>query len=707
MMRLPKKPTLSCTSTFSYIPAHSHGEGSSSNYQRNQLRVFDMHVHTEDATIKSSIMQPYVHGDGIDKHISPCTLTTNQNKSHETMIINITDTLNEDKNSHASNTWKLNVNHNTLLTVPSSKEILNHVSNMQATSSVASPPIEYIHMGYCSWKCRHCEAKFWECEKISTSGSGESAIYNKCCNGGQVVLRAPPEYLQYIKNLFADLHFMENIRAYNQMFSMTSLGAKVDTSINNGRGPYLYIYDTNNKVQNRMAHFGGEEQSGLKREIVKGLIDFLDNHNALVQLFRTARNKRSDANIPEFKLRLYSVIGTCRYDMPTPKIIGAIIFDGKTAMESKFDLIVEEHSHIPQRVNKLHPCYMALQFPLLFVYGEEGYQKDMKLVNVPELTTADRADIVDRIFEQKVCDYIKFVRKTKLFSHITAVLYTIEFQKQGLPHCHSLLWVSLSSKVQQDINVDKYISTELPDPAQDPEAYRVISELMIHGPCGYANKNALCMKDGNKCNRSFPKPYCDATYIDKDGFVHYHRRHTYIDTERQQRRRRQNKHVIERLTYIQPNVGDLFYQRLILCHQKGCRSFREIQTVNGIVFQTNKAECEALGLIGGDQEWVIALQEASLHASPDQSRKLCVQILTFYDVSDPKELWQKFWKDMSHDIPRRLSRLLEIPEVEQNKTEMQAVTLFELEGILNSNSRTLKEFGLPMPPRKLLHILEN
>nr|GEW45067.1 DNA helicase [Tanacetum cinerariifolium] len=70
-----------------------------------------------------------------------------------------------------------------------------------------------------------------------------------------------------------------------------------------------------------------------------------------------------------------------------------------------------------------------------------------------------------------------------------------------------------------------------PDPTQDPDGYR---ELMMHGPCGYANKNASCMKDGNKCNRNFPKPYCDATYIDKDGFVHYHRRDTNINTERQE-----------------------------------------------------------------------------------------------------------------------------------------------------------------------------
>ncbi|GJS98117.1 DNA helicase [Tanacetum coccineum] len=498
----------------------------------------------------------------------------------------------------------------------------------------------------------------------------------------------------------------------------------------------------------------------------------------------------------------------------------------------------------------------------------------------PELTTVDRADIVDRVFEQKVRDYIRFVRTTNLFGDITAVLYTIEFQKRGLPHCHSLLWVSPSTKVQHDTDVDKYISAELPDPTQDPDGYRIISELMMHGPCGYANKNASCMKDGNKCNRNFPKPYCNATYIDKDGFVHYRRRETNIDTERQevrldnsyvvpfnralcmrfyahinveycgwtmlikylfkyiskgtdrvvanittpigattsttntqsihideiknflegryigpheacwrilefpihyrdpavltlavhlenmqqirfrskdnlqaivdnptkkkttltewldynkrytdgrhltylnfpleytwhktdkywQRRRRQNKPVIGRLTYIHPSIGDLFYQRILLCHQKGCKSFREIRTVNGTVFPTNRAACEALGLIGGDQEWVNALEEAAVHASSDELRKLFVQILMFCDVSDPTQLWQKFWKEMSRDIPRRLSRLLQIPQVEQNETEMKAGTLFEIEAILNSNSRTLKDFGLPMPPTRLLNILEN
>ncbi|GKB73085.1 DNA helicase [Tanacetum coccineum] len=65
--------------------------------------------------------------------------------------------------------------------------------------------------------------------------------------------------------------------------------------------------------------------------------------------------------------------------------------------------------------------------------------------------------------------------------------------------------------------------------------------------------------------------------------------------------------------------------------------FQEIRTVNDIVYPTNRATCEALGLIGGNQEWIGSLEEAALHASSEELRKLFVQILIFCDVSDPMQ----------------------------------------------------------------------
>ncbi|GKF34205.1 hypothetical protein Tco_0107405, partial [Tanacetum coccineum] len=64
------------------------------------------------------------------------------------------------------------------------------------------------------------------------------------------------------------------------------------------------------------------------------------------------------------------------------------------------------------------------------------------------------------------------------------VLYMIEFHKRGLPHCHTLLWIDDKDKIQCAEDIDSYIFAELPDPIEDPEWYRIISEMMIHGPCG-------------------------------------------------------------------------------------------------------------------------------------------------------------------------------------------------------------------------------
>ncbi|KAI3783003.1 hypothetical protein L2E82_13065 [Cichorium intybus] len=108
------------------------------------------------------------------------------------------------------------------------------------------------------------------------------------------------------------------------------------------------------------------------------------------------------------------------------------------------------------------------------------------------------------------------------FADIVADLYTIEFQKRGLPHCHTLLWVSSSSRIRNPVDVDRYISVELPNPTTDPLLYRTITTCKIHGPCGLINPNSVCMK-GGKCSKSFPKPLNTHTFFDKQGYVHYKR----------------------------------------------------------------------------------------------------------------------------------------------------------------------------------------
>ncbi|PWA47203.1 helitron helicase-like domain-containing protein [Artemisia annua] len=89
-------------------------------------------------------------------------------------------------------------------------------------------------------------------------------------------------------------------------------------------------------------------------EIVQGLIEFLDAHNELVQLFGTARDKCAEAEVPNFKVRLFNAKGSRNYELPTSDSLGAIVFDSGPTTEADYDVIIEYRDAPPKRINKLH-----------------------------------------------------------------------------------------------------------------------------------------------------------------------------------------------------------------------------------------------------------------------------------------------------------------------------------------------------------------
>nr|GEV89042.1 helitron helicase-like domain-containing protein [Tanacetum cinerariifolium] len=333
-----------------------------------------------------------------------------------------------------------------------------------------SPP--YMDLGDCDRQCRHCRCLFWYNERLKGHQYGGQAEYHLCC---------------------------ENIRAYNQMFVMKSFGAKVDDSIDMETGPYVFKI-SDNEVNNRI-------------QIVEGLIHVFDEHNGLVKLFRTTRDRCGACQIPGFKIRLYNMGGMRGYELPTSDILGGIVFESVPRSRTDFDVIIEFKGGPPKRINKLHRSYMSLQFPLLFVFGEPGFyqelrlkprndrgqgkkdfirkrQKDLRSDYLSGLydvfSRGDREGItvgsviplpstftgVPRILEQKVKDFVKFLKEVKTFGYVTAVMCTVEFQKRGLPYCHTLLWVDSKNKIQDASQIDEYISADLPDPVKDPRGYK-------------------------------------------------------------------------------------------------------------------------------------------------------------------------------------------------------------------------------------------
>ncbi|XP_022041450.2 uncharacterized protein LOC110944034 [Helianthus annuus] len=364
-----------------------------------------------------------------------------------------------------------------------------------------------------------------------------------------------------------------------------------------------------------------------------------DSCNNLVKLFRTARDLCSSTETPSFGVCLYGSQSERCYDKPSPSCLGAIIADSDP-IHSRFDIIIRGRDRIPQRISKLHPSCMALQYPLLLPFGDKGWSPDLMLrtkdgsrkkltmnklfqqfvvdayvcieesrldyvrrnqnalrseflqgihdaiqrgdtegrevgkrtflpasfvggprymykhyqdalaicrvhgnpqyfvtftCNVkwpeiqrylsqfPNLKAQDRPDIIDRVFAIKVKSLIKFLRNSQTFGQVVADLYTIEFQKRGLPHCHLLVWVAPSHKIRDATQIDDFISAEIPDPSTQPHLHQVVTDLMMHGPRGVVKPDSPCMISGS-CSKEFPKANQEQTSFDDKGFAHYKRR---------------------------------------------------------------------------------------------------------------------------------------------------------------------------------------
>ncbi|GKD14326.1 DNA helicase, partial [Tanacetum coccineum] len=155
------------------------------------------------------------------------------------------------------------------------------------------------------------------------------------------------------------------------------------------------------------------------------------------------------------------------------------------------------------------PCYMyshyldALaicrllgnpQFFITFTCNVNWHEIERYMAQYPELTPNDRHDVVCRVFKQKVKNLVKFLKEVETFGNVTGVLYTVEFQKRGMLHFHTLLWVDLKDKIENAEQIDRYISSELPDPEEDPIGNKIVLDMMMHGPCGTPNLIAPYMQ---------------------------------------------------------------------------------------------------------------------------------------------------------------------------------------------------------------------
>jgi hypothetical protein len=204
-------------------------------------------------------------------------------------------------------------------------------------------------------------------------------------------------------------------------------------------------------------------------------------------------------------------------------LISADAIRGKVIVPASFTSCRRYHVMNYQDAMAICRVYGPADLFLTFTCNPKWREIADALCFEPGQQPCDRSDLVIRVFHMKVDEFIVDIRQGVTFGPVLAILYTVEFQKRGLPHIHCLVWLAAGAKEIDVSVVDNFICAEIPDVNTDPLGYALVDEFMIHEPCGESNRNCPCMKN-NKCSKKFPKSFQDETTIDDFGFALYMRR---------------------------------------------------------------------------------------------------------------------------------------------------------------------------------------
>ncbi|GJS91564.1 ATP-dependent DNA helicase PIF1-like protein [Tanacetum coccineum] len=476
-----------------------------------------------------------------------------------------------------------------------------------------------------------------------------------------------------------------------------------------------------------------------------------------------------------------------KYDLPTASEVAALIVGDFDSTKHKRDIILERQGGDLKQISELHPSYLALQYPLLFPYAQDGYRTDIYHRGVTDLTptnkktrvsmrewfayrlqdrpkvysmilnsrrlkpsyirreqkylrsetysklaklaadpdsgvtirdlfitftcnpnwpkiarfvaekglkSEDRPDVITRVFKQKLGSLMKDFKEKRWFGRLRGAVYTVEFQKRGLPHAHILLFLEPEDKLTTAAHIDKYISAEIPDKDEDLELYQIVTDHMMHGPCGVECPSCPCMVGSIKylfkyINNGQDRVIVAAENEEADEISDYYdcrfppverlpfhlpNKQSVIFDESESLDYTLDKASVNETKFqawMELNKTDTFAQTLLYIEipkyyvwkhdekvwqkrQKGESIGRihhdDFKEFEGVVYPTFKDACYARGLLEDDKEYIDGLLEASHWGMGNYLRRFFVMLIMTDSMSRPEFVYEKTWHVMATDV---------------------------------------------------------
>ena len=156
-------------------------------------------------------------------------------------------------------------------------------------------------------------------------------------------------------------------------------------------------------------------------------------------------------------------------------------------------------------------------------------------------------------------------------------------------------------------------------------------------------------------------------------------------------------HVLGRVYTINPRQEECFYLRLLLHHIREPQSFAELKTVEGDLCSSFREACFKLGLLEDDNQYHLAMQEASVSNSASSLRSLFAVILTWCEPSNPLDIYEHHKEHMAEDFLHQQRTRLNDNDLSFND-DIFNLALNDLQDkVLSMGGRELSEYGLPQP----------
>ncbi|XP_057734535.1 ATP-dependent DNA helicase PIF1-like [Arachis stenosperma] len=130
--------------------------------------------------------------------------------------------------------------------------------------------------------------------------------------------------------------------------------------------------------------------------------------------------------------------------------------------------------------------------------------------------------------------------------------------------------------------------------------------------------------------------------------------------------------------------------------------------MNGVTYDTFHKACSTMGFLIDNKEYVFAIKEVTELASAAQLRRLFVILLLFVSIGRPLSVWEQTWAYLPNYILYHRRHELQYPDLSMSQDELQTFCLLEIEKLLQSNGKSLRNYaGMPVSNNSLVSQFSN